>query len=151
MFSSRLKKTGVRCEAVVIERHETSVTNGSPGSPSARRVWAVTVEVRPGGGRAPFRVEEKVGVPIGSQPATTGTVVPAWVHPDKDKVHVEFGGVEALETGMNARLAASGIQVSVPEGVTDPVEIRRILTEQIEAQQRAQAQQTAGGSDPDGQ
>ena len=152
MFSSRLKKSGVRCEAVVVERHETSVTNGSPGTASARRVWAVTVEVRPGGGRTPFTIEEKVGVPIGQQAAVTGTVVPCWVHPDKDKAHVEFGGVDALETAMNARLAKSGIHVSIPEGVTDPAEVQRIVTEQIEAQQRAQAQEaSAAVSDGDGE
>lgn len=136
MFSSRLKKTGVRCEAVVVERRETSVTKGAANTASAERVWAVTLEVRPGGGRAPFTVEEKVGVPIGQQPASTGTVLPCWVHPDKDKAHVEFDGVDALQTALNARLAAAGMQVSIPEGVTDPAEIQRILTAQIEAQQR---------------
>jgi hypothetical protein len=150
MFSSRLKKSGVRCEAVVVERHETSVTKGGANTASAERVWAVTIEVRPGGGRAPFTIEEKVGVPIGQQAATTGTVVPCWVHPDKDKAHVEFGGVDALETALNARLAAAGIQVSIPEGVTDPAEVQRILTAQIEAQQRAQASRPAG-SDADGE
>ena len=149
MFSSRLKKTGVRCDAVVVERHETSVTNGSANTGSARRVWAVTIQVRPGGGRTPFTIEEKVGVPIGQQPATTGTAVPCWVHPDKDKAHVELDGVEALETAMNARLAAAGVQVSIPEGVTDPAEVQRLLTAQIEAQ--LAAKEPAGDSGTDAQ
>lgn len=46
---------------------------------------------------------------------------------------------------MNARLAASGLRVDVPEGVTDPAEMTRILSEQIEAQQAAQVAEDAGG------
>jgi hypothetical protein len=138
MFSSRLKKSGQRCEAMVLEREVTATTKGTPGSASAERVWSVRLEVRPGDGRAPFEITEKTGVAPGGQPPTTGTMVPAWVHPTKDKAHVEFNGTAALETGLNARLAASGMKVTIPEGITDPAEVQRLLTEQIEAQQRAQ-------------
>jgi hypothetical protein len=140
VFSSRLKQSGIRCEGVVVARRETSVTKGAANTPSARRVWELTIEVRPPDGRTPFTVEETVGVPIGSQPWTTGSVVPTWVHPTKDKAHVELDGAAALQTALNARLAAAGITVDIPDGVTDPAEMQRIIAAQIEAQRRDQQQ-----------
>lgn len=110
-----------------------------------RRIWKVRLEVRPGAGRDPFEVVETVDLPSGSQPPTTGSVVPAWVHSSKAKAHVEFDSPDAIETMLNQKLAAAGMEVDLPEGVTDPAEIQRILTEQFEAQQRA-----AEPNEPDG-
>ena len=138
MFASRLQKSGERCEAVVISREPTATSSGSPDSPlTMKRIWAIELEVRPGGGRAPFRITERMAMTGSNEPWTTGTVVPAWVHPRKDKAYVKLDGTDTLEAALNERLAASGIQVSIPDGVTDPAEVQRILTEQIESQQRA--------------
>jgi hypothetical protein len=143
LFEKRLKKRGVRCDAVVVTSRKTASSVG--GTPADTRVlWKVEVEVRPPG-RAPFPDEVTVKVPAGQSGPIAGTAFPAWAHPDKDEAYVETEGAEALETTMNARLAASGLRVDVPEGVTDPAEMTRILSEQIEAQQAAQAAEDAGG------
>ena len=143
LFEKRLKKRGVRCDAVVVTSRKTASSVG--GTPADTRVlWKVEVEVRPPG-RAPFPDEVTVKVPAGQSGPIAGTAFPAWAHPDKDEAYVETEGAEALETTMNARLAASGLRVDVPEGVTDPAEMTRILREQIEAQQAAQAAEDAGG------
>ncbi len=150
MFEKRLKKSGTRCDAVVVRSTRTASSVGSTPA-NTRVLWKVDVEVRPPG-RAPFGDEVTVKVPPGQSGPTAGTVFPAWAHATKDKAYVETGGAEALEAGMNARLAASGIQVDVPEGVTDPAEMTRILSEQIERQQAEQAAQAtapdASGDDP---
>jgi len=143
LFEKRLKKRGVRCDAVVVTSRKTASSVG--GTPADTRVlWKVEVEVRPPG-RAPFPDEVTVKVPAGQSGPIAGTAFPAWAHPDKDEAYVETEGAEALETTMNARLAASGLRVDVPEGVTDPAEMTRILSEQIEAQQAAQVAEDAGG------
>ena len=66
----------------------------------------------------------------------------AFADPDKDEdeAWVDITGPRALQTLMNSRLAASGLHVDVPAGVTDPGEMTRILSEQIR-QQQAQQQQ----------
>ena len=145
MFEKRLKKRGTRCDAVVVKSTRTASSVGSTPT-NTRVLWKVAVEVRPPG-RAPFGDEVTVKVPPGQSGPNAGTVFPAWAHPDKDKAYIETEGAEALETGMNARLAASGIQVDVPEGVTDPAEMTRILSEQIERQQAEQAEQAAASED----
>ena len=143
LFEKRLKKRGVRCDAVVVTSRKTASSVG--GTPADTRViWKVEVEVRPPG-RAPFPDEMTVKVPPGQSGPIEGTTYPAWAHPDKDEAYIETDGAEALETTMNARLAASGLRVDVPEGVTDPAEMTRILSEQIEAQQAAQVAKDAGG------
>jgi hypothetical protein len=143
LFEKRLKKRGVRCDAVVVTSRKTASSVG--GTPADTRViWKVEVEVRPPG-RAPFPDEMTVKVPPGQSGPIEGTTYPAWAHPDKDEAYIETDGAEALETTMNARLAASGLRVDVPEGVTDPAEMTRILSEQIEAQQAAQVAEDAGG------
>ena len=143
LFEKRLKKRGVRCDAVVVTSRMTASSVG--GTPADTRViWKVEVEVRPPG-RAPFPDEMTVKVPPGQSGPIEGTTYPAWAHPDKDEAYIETDGAEALETTMNARLAASGLRVDVPEGVTDPAEMTRILSEQIEAQQAAQVAEDAGG------
>lgn len=142
MFGSRLKRRGDRCDAVVVERVPTATSVGSSQSPAtAERVWKVRLQVRPGDGRAPFEVTERMSLPPGREPWTTGTVLPAWVHPKKDQAHVELTGTQAMEAALNERLQASVITVSVPKGVTDPAEMTRLLTEQIEAQRKAQEAQ----------
>lgn len=147
MFEKRLKKSGTRCDAVVVKSTRTASSVGSTPA-NTRVIWKVDVEVRPAG-RAPFGDEVTVKVPPGQSGPNAGTVFPAWAHPDKDKAYIETAGAEALETGMNARLAAAGIQVDVPEGVTDPAEMTRILSEQIERQRAEQAEQAAAsGDDP---
>ena len=137
LFEKRLKRSGVRCDAVVVKSTRTATSVG--GTPANTRVvWKAEVEVRPPG-RSPFTDEVTVKVPPSQSGPAAGTTFPAWVHPRKDEAYVEATGAEALETTMNARLAASGLRVDVPEGVTDPAEMTRILSEQIEAQQAAKA------------
>ena len=143
LFEKRLKKKGVRCDAVVVQSTKTASSVGSTPA-NTLVIWKVEVEVRPPG-RAPFTDTVKVEVPPSQSGPIAGTAFPAWAHPDKDEAYVETTGAEALETTMNARLAASGLHVDVPEGVTDPAEMTRILSAQIEAQQAAQAAAT----DPD--
>ncbi|MBL8775909.1 MAG: hypothetical protein JNK12_08260 [Acidimicrobiales bacterium] len=137
LFEKRLKKNGVRCDAVVVTSTRTASSVGSTPA-DTRVIWKVEVEVRPPG-RAPFPDEVKVKVPTGQSGPIAGTTFPAWAHAEKDEAYVETDGAEALETTMNARLAAAGLHVDVPEGVTDPAEMTRILSAQIEAQQAAQA------------
>ena len=144
LFEKRLKKSGVRCDAVVVKSTRTASSVGSTPA-NTRVVWKVEVEVRPPG-RASFADEVTVKVPPSQSGPSSGTTFPAWAHPDKDEAYIETDGAEALETTMNARLAASGLRVDVPEGVTDPAEMTRILSEQIQAQQAAQA----AAEDPDG-
>lgn len=146
LFEKRLKNKGVRCDAVVVQSTKTASSVGSTPA-NTLVIWKVEVEVRPPG-RAPFT--DTVKVPPSQSGPSAGTTFPAWAHPDKDEAYVETTGAEALETSMNARLAASGLQVDVPEGVTDPAEMTRILSAQIEAQQAAQAAQaaTAESEDP---
>jgi len=152
LFEKRLKRKGVRCDAVVVRSSRTASSVGSTPA-NTLVIWKVEVEVRPPG-RAPFTDTVKVKVPPSQSGPTAGTTFPAWAHPDKDEAYVETTGAEALETSMNARLAASGLQVDVPEGVTDPAEMTRILSAQIEAQQAAQAAAaeatTADGEDGEG-
>ncbi len=143
LFEKRLKKHGVRCDAVVVRSTRTASSVGSTPA-NTRMIWKVEVEVRPPG-RAPFPDEVTVKVPPGQSGPVAGTTFPAWAHREKDEAYIEADGAEALETTMNARLAASGLHVDVPEGVTDPAEMTRILSAQIEAQQAAQAAAT----DPD--
>lgn len=142
LFEKRLKKSGVRCDAVVVKSTRTASSVGSTPA-NTLVIWKVEVEVRPPG-RTPFADQVKVKVPPSQSGPTAGTTFPAWAHPEKDEAYIETDGAEALETTMNARLAASGLRVDVPEGVTDPAEMTRILSEQIEAQQAAQA-----AEDPD--
>lgn len=142
LFEKRLKKSGVRCDAVVVKSTRTASSAGSTPA-NTRVIWKVEVEVRPPG-RAPFTDTVKVKVPPSQSGPNPGTTFPAWAHPSKDEAYVETEGAEALETGMNARLAASGLHVEVPEGVTDPAEMTRILSAQIEAQQAAQAAAAEG-------
>ena len=137
LFETRLKKNGVRCDAVVVKSSRTTSSVGSPPA-NTRVIWKVEVEVRPPG-RAPFPDQVKVKVPPSQSGPIAGTTFPAWAHAEKDEAYIETDGAEALETTMNARLAASGMHVDVPEGITDPAEMTRILCEQIEAQQAAQA------------
>lgn len=137
LFEKRLKKHGVRCDAVVVTSTKTASSVGSNPA-STRILWKVEVEVRPPG-RTPFADEVTVKVPPGQSGPIAGTTFPAWAHLEKDEAYIETDGAEALETTMNARLAASGLHVDVPEGITDPAEMTRILSEQIEAQQAAQA------------
>ena len=144
LFEKRLKRSGVRCDAVVVTSTKTASSVGSTPA-NTRVIWNVEVEVRPPD-RAPFTDTVKVKVPPPQSGPTAGTTFPAWAHPDKDEAYVETEGAEALETTMNARLAASGLHVDVPEGLTDPAEMTRILSEQIE---RQQAEQTAA-TDPEG-
>lgn len=146
MFEKRLKKSGTRCDAVVVKSTRTASSVGSTPA-NTRVIWKVEVEVRPPG-RAAFTDEVTVKVPPGQSGPNKGITYPAWAHPDKDKAYVETEGAEALETGMNARLAAAGLSVDVPEGVTDPAEMTRILSEQIERQQAEQA--AAAAEDPAG-
>ena len=145
MFEKRLKKNGTRCEAVVVKSTRTASSVGSTPA-NTRVLWKVEVEVRPPD-RAPFADEVTVKIPPGQSGPIAGTTFPAWAHPDKDKAYVETDTAEALETGMNARLAAAGLSVDVPEGVTDPAEMTRILSEQIERQQAEQAEQAAASED----
>lgn len=147
MFEKRLKKSGVRCDAVVVNSTRTASSVGSTPA-NTRVIWKVEVEIRPPG-RAPFTDEVTVKVPPGQSGPNQGITFPAWAHPSKDKAYVETEGAEALETTMNARLAAAGISVDVPEGVTDPAEMTRILSEQIKRQQAEQAA-AAGDGDGDG-
>ncbi len=121
---------------------KSTKTASSVGSTPANTlvIWKVDVEVRPPG-RSPFTDTVKVKVPPSQSGPIAGTTFPAWAHESKDEAYVETEGAEALETGLNARLAAAGLQVDVPEGVTDPAEMTRILSAQIEAQQAAQAEQ----------
>lgn len=142
LFEKRLKKSGVRCDAVVVKSTRTASSVGSTPA-NTLVIWKVEVEVRPPG-RTPFADQVKVKVPPSQSGPTAGTTFPAWAHPEKDEAYIETDGAEALEATMNARLAASGLRVDVPEGVTDPAEMTRILSEQIEAQQAAQA-----AEDPD--
>lgn len=146
LFEKRLNKSGVRCDAVVVKSTRTASSVGSTPA-NTLVLWKVEVEVRPPG-RAPFTDTVKVKVPPSQSGPVTGTTFPAWAHPSKDEAYVETTGAEALEAGMNARLAASGIHVDVPEGVTDPAEMTRILSAQIEAQQAAQAAAAEGDGDP---
>ena len=142
LFEKRLKKSGVRCDAVVVKSTRTASSVGSTPA-NTLVIWKVEVEVRPPG-RTPFADQVEVKLPPSQSGPTAGTTFPAWAHPEKDEAYIETDGAEALETTMNARLAASGLRVDVPEGVTDPAEMTRILSEQIEAQQAAQA-----AEDPD--
>ncbi|MCB1006411.1 MAG: hypothetical protein KDB35_19660 [Acidimicrobiales bacterium] len=145
LFEKRLKKKGVRCDAVVVRSTKTASSVGSTPA-NTRVIWKVQVEVRPPG-RAPFPDTVKVKVPPSQSGPSEGTTFPAWAHPDKDEAYVETAGAEALETMMNARLAASGLEVDVPEGVTDPAEMTRILSEQIRRQQAEQADGTTPDDD----
>lgn len=139
LFEKRLKKKGVRCDAVVVKSTKTASSVGSTPA-NTLVIWKVDVEVRPPG-RSTFTDTVKVKVPPSQSGPIAGTTFPAWAHESKDEAYVETEGAEALETGLNARLAAAGLQVDVPEGVTDPAEMTRILSAQIEAQQAAQAEQ----------
>ncbi len=139
LFEKRLKKKGVRCDAVVVKSTKTASSVGSTPA-NTLVIWKVEVEVRPPG-RAPFTDTVKVKVPPSQSGPIAGTTFPAWAHESKDEAYVETERAEALETELNARLAAAGLRVDVPEGVTDPAEMTRILSAQIEAQQAAQAEQ----------
>lgn len=86
LFEKRLKKRGVRCDAVVVTSRKTASSVG--GTPADTRViWKVEVEVRPPG-RAPFPDEMTVKVPPGQSGPIEGTTYPAWAHPDKDEAYM---------------------------------------------------------------
>jgi hypothetical protein len=143
VFEKRLKKNGTRCDAVVVKSTRTASSVGSTPA-NTLVIWKVEVEVRPPG-RTPFPDEVKMKVSPGHSGPVPGTTYPAWAHPSKDKAYVETEGNEALETTMNARLAKAGLSVDVPDDVTDPAEMTRILSEQI---QRQRAEQDAAAADP---
>ena len=70
MFEARLKKSGTRCDAVVVKSTRTASSVGTTPA-NTRVIWKVEVEVevRPPG-RAPFADEVTVKVPPGSAERT---------------------------------------------------------------------------------
>jgi len=133
-----LERNGVECEAVVLRSSKTATFHGQVDGPGqVSRVWHIEFEVRPPG-RAPFTVAQRVDFPVSSRPPAAGAHLPAYVDPQKDEAWIDVTSPKALQTLMNARLAASGLHVEVPTDVSDPAEMTRILSEQIRRQQAQQ-------------